>query len=304
MAIKQVRVKMNGVWTALTQNAAGKWEGTMTAPAVTSYHEPGGYYPLTIEAANEAGTVTTKFATDEQLGPSLRLVVQETIKPVVTLVSPSNHAYISNNQAPVVFQVTDEAGGSGVDLDSVQLQLAGKTYGRESDRIQTEAITNGYRITYTPSEAYADGIQELTITARDHDGNAAAPLTASYTVDTVPPSLTISAPADGLITNRKECIVQGVTNDALSSPVTVTVVHNGTAQGMTAVGEGGAFAQAVALTEGENTITVTAADAAGKETAITLTVLLDTTVPEITSVTMTPNPVNASAGVKITLEVH
>ena len=56
MAIKQVRVKINGVYTNLTKNAStGKWTGTVTAPAVTSHNQAGGYYPITVEAVNDAG---------------------------------------------------------------------------------------------------------------------------------------------------------------------------------------------------------------------------------------------------------
>ena len=58
------------------------------------------------------------------------------------------------------------------------------------------------------------------------------------------------------------------------------------------------------LTEGTNTIKVTAMDAAGKTTEITLTVNLDTTVPAVKSVIMSPNPANVSGSVVITLEVE
>lgn len=60
MAITKVRVKINGVWSNLALNSStGKWEGSITAPAVTSYNQTGGYWPVTVEATNSAGTVTT-----------------------------------------------------------------------------------------------------------------------------------------------------------------------------------------------------------------------------------------------------
>lgn len=105
MAITKVRVKINGTWTNLTKNATtGKWTGNVTAPSITSYNQTGRYYPITIEATNDAGTVKTVDATDATLGVTLRLVVKETTKPVIKLVQPSNGAYISNNKLPIIFE--------------------------------------------------------------------------------------------------------------------------------------------------------------------------------------------------------
>lgn len=303
MAITKVRVKINGTWTNLTKNSSGKWTGSVTAPASTSYNQSGGYFPITVEATNSAGTVTTVDATDTTLGSVLRLVVKETTKPVIKLVQPSNGAYISNNKLPVIFEVTDETGGSGVNASTVALKLAGTTYKDGSTGMSKTAITDGYRFTFTPQAALSDGAKAIEITASDHDGNAAVKVTASYTVDTVPPTLTISSPQDGLATNQKNVVLTGITNDTLSSPVTVTVMH-GSASYTPAVANDGSFSQALVLTEGVNTIQIVSTDAAGKSTTINLTVTLDTSVPTIKSATFAPNPVNASASVQITLEVE
>lgn len=303
MAITKVRVKINGTWTNLTKNSSGKWTGSVTAPASTSYNQSGGYFPITVEATNSAGTVTTVDATDTTLGSVLRLVVKETTKPVIKLVQPSNGAYISNNQLPIIFEVTDETGGSGVSASTVALKLAGTTYKDGSTGMSKTAITDGYRFTFTPQAALSDGAKAIEITASDHDGNAAAKVTASYTVDTVPPTLTISSPQDGLATNQKNVVLTGITNDTLSSPVTVTVMH-GSASYTPAVANDGSFSQALVLTEGVNTIQIVSTDAAGKSTTINLTVTLDTSVPTIKSATFAPNPVNSSASVQITLEVE
>lgn len=303
MAITKVRVKINGTWTNLTKNSFGKWTGSVTAPASTSYNQSGGYFPITVEATNSAGTVTTVDATDTTLGSVLRLVVRETTKPVIKLVQPSNGAYISNNQLPIIFEVTDETSGSGVNASTVALKLAGTTYKDGSTGMSKTAITDGYRFTFTPQAALSDGAKAIEITASDHDGNAAAKVTASYTVDTVPPTLTISSPQDGLATNQKNVVLTGITNDTLSSPVTVTVMH-GSASYTPAVANDGSFSQALVLTEGVNTIKIVSTDATGKSTTINLAVTLDTSVPTIKSATFAPNPVNASASVQITLEVE
>lgn len=305
MAITKVRVKINGTWTNLSKNSStGKWSGTLTAPSTTSYNLANKYYPVTIELTNDAGTVNTYESTDATFGEDLRLIVKETLKPTITLVTPSNSAYVSNNKQPITFNVVDESGGSGVNLSSVKLKIDGNTYGSTSSGMVSTGITNGYKFVYTPQTALSDGKHTITISASDNDGNAATTVSASFTIDTVPPTLTISNPTTGKITNTAALTVKGVTNDITSSPATVKVILNGTDCGAVAVGSDGSFEKGIVLVEGTNSIEVVATDHAGQSTTITLSVKLDTTVPSLKNITMSPNPANTSASVTITLEVE
>lgn len=122
-------------------------------------------------------------------------------------------------------------------------------------------------------------------------------------MDTVPPTLTLSSPADKLITNKSACTVKGTTNDVTSSPVKVTIkLNSGTAEAVT-VASNGTFSKDLTLANGTNTITVVATDSAGKSTTVTRTVTLDTAAPVIKSVTLTPNPVDAGKTFVISVEV-
>lgn len=302
MAIVKVRVQVDGVWTNLTLSN-GKWVGTFTAPSITSYNLANKYYPIKIEVTNDAGTVVTKDATDATLGEMLRLVVKETIKPKITLVSPSKGAYVTNNKQPITFKVVDEASGSGVKLSTVRLKIDSTTYTASSTGMKSTGITNGYQFVFTPQSTLKDGNHTITITASDNDGNAATTVSSTFTIDTVPPTLTISSPQTGLITNKSALTVTGKTNDATSSPITLTMTLNGTSLGSVAVETDGSFSKAVTLAEGTNSIVVTAKDGAGQTTSITLSVKLDTTVPVLKGITLTPNPVSTSASVAITVEV-
>lgn len=298
MAISKVRVKINGTWTNLTYNSStGKYEGTITAPAVTSYNLSGRYYPVTVEATNDAGTVTTKDNTDATIGNSLRLTVKEKTKPVITLSSPTNNAHVQNNKIPISFKVTDEANGSGVKESSIVLKVdnASVTFTKTS-------ITNGFQCSYTPSTALSDGAHTISITAQDNDGNVATAISSKFTVDTVPPTLNATAPTK-IITNQPSCTVSGTTNDVSSSPVTVKITHNSNAAVTVTVDSSGNFSKAFTLTEGNNTLKVVSTDASGRSTTVTKTIKLDTTIPQITNVTLSPNPVSTSQPVKITLEV-
>ena len=197
--------------------------------------------------------------------------------------------------------MVDEDGGSGVDLTSLVVKQDGTAVA--SSAISSTAITNGYQVTYTPASALTDGSHTVAIDCKDHDGNSATQKSTTYTVDTVPPTLNVTAPTDGLITNTAALTVAGVTNDATSSPVTIKIELNGVDQGAVTVGTGGAWSKSVTLASGSNVIKVTATDAAGKTSSVTRTVTLDTSVPQITAATITPNPVDAGATMVISVTI-
>jgi predicted secreted protein len=300
MAIKTVKATINGQTYDLTLNSAsGKWEATITAPGKTSYNLAGGYYNVSVEATNEAGT---KGSADASTVDGLKLVVKETVAPVITIVSPTAGAYVANSKQPVVFNITDETGGSGVDISTLVVKQDGTAVAAAN--IKHTSITNGYSVTYTPPAALSDGSHTVTINCKDHDGNAAAEKSTTYTVDTVPPTLNVTSPADDLITAASSVTVAGTTNDATSSPVVITISLNGTDQGAIPVGTGGTFSKVVTLKKGRNTIVVKAKDAAGKESSVTRTVTLDTSVPKITAATITPNPVDTGKTMVISVTIE
>lgn len=301
MAVKTVQAIINGVTTTLTLNSGtGKWEATITAPSTSSYNNNDGhYYPVTVKATDEAGNVTTKTDTDATLGNSLKLKVKEKVAPIITITYPTASALITNNKPAIAWKVTDA--DSGVNSGSIKITIdSGSAI---TAGITKTAITDGYQCTYTPTAALSDGSHTIKIDAADNDGNAATQKSVTFKIDTVPPTLSVTAPTNGLITNKAACTVTGTTNDITSSPVTVTVkLNSGSAEAVT-VGADGSFSKALTLVSGSNTITVVATDSAGKSTTVTRTVTLDTVAPTIKAVTLTPNPVDAGKTYVISVEV-
>ena len=247
-----------------------------------------------------AGNTTTKTDSDTTLGVSLKLKVKEKVAPAITITSPTAGSYITNNKPTIKWKVTDADSGVNPATIGITIDSGSKVTG---DSITKTAVTGGYECTYTPTTALADGSHTIKIDASDFDGNAATQKTVTFKIDTVPPTLSITAPADKLVTNKTAVTVTGTTNDATSSPVTVTVkLNSGTAETVT-VGSDGTFSKALTLVTGTNTITVVAKDSAGKTTTVTRTVTVDTTAPVIKSVTITPNPVDAGKTFVISVEV-
>ena len=296
MAIQTVKVTINGTEHTLEYNSSTqKWEKTITAPTTTSYNRTGGYYPVSVTATNQAGTSNTITDADSD---DLKLVVKERILPVIVLTSPSSGAYVTNNKPSIQFNVTDELGGSGVKESTIILKIDNTTI-----TTTKTAITTGFQCTGTPTTALSDGSHTITITASDNDGNNATTVTSTFKVDTVPPSLSVSSPASGLVTATTSVTVAGSTNDSTSSPVTIAIKVNNKDDYTATVNNKGEFSKAVTLREGSNTIAVTATDSAGKTATLTKTVTVDTSTPEITSVTITPNPVDAGETMVISVEV-
>lgn len=311
MAIQSVKATINGQEYTLTYNASnGKYEATITAPSQTSAmnsagQAPGvganaqgkGYYPVVITATDDAGNVTTVDENHGTFGEACKLMVKETIAPVATFTYPSASATITSNKPAITFKFTDS--GSGVNPSSCKIKI---DTGAETSVTLTGSGTTCTG-TYTPSSALADGSHTITVYAYDYDGNKSNVASVSFKIDTVPPVLNVTAPVDGLITNNAKVTVTGTTNDVTSSPVTLTVkVNSGTATSVT-VSSDGSFSKEITLSNGENTITVTATDAAGKSTEVIRTVKLDTGAPVFGNVVITPNPSNTGASFTISVEV-
>ena len=282
---------------SLTYNGtSGKYEKTITAPSITSFNLSGGYYPVEVEATDDHGNKATDT--------SARLTVKETTKPVINITSPSNGSYLGSNKPQIVFTVTDESSGSGVNTSTVALKIdGGATVGDGATGMVRTAITNGYSYTYTPQSALSDGSHTITVNAADNDGNTATQRSVSFTVDTIPPALNVTAPVDGLKTNIAAANVIGHTNDSGSSPVTVTVKLNGVDQGAVSVDGSGNFSKAITLANGNNTIVVRSTDAAGKYTEITRTVSLNQVAPVISNIAITPNPADVGASITISCTI-
>lgn len=246
MALTQVRARIGTEWVTLTYNdATGRYEGTLTPPG-TSIHQPGGYYSVEVEATNDSGD--TASISGAQLA-SLRLVVQETTAPVVTLVSPAP-GYLTTGAPVVVFSAVDEAGGSGIDPDSASALVDGV-----SVPCTAAEADGGYTVTVACS-GLSDGPHTVTVSISDYDGNVGT-ASAAYTVDTVPPVLVLRKPGLHRVVDVDSVVVAGEAWDVTAPEVTVTVA------GAPVTVDGGKFSATVPLAVGENTITVTATDGAG-----------------------------------------
>lgn len=296
MAVKTVKASINGQDYTLTYDeVSGSYKATITAPSKSSYNNNDGhYYPVSVTATDDAGNSTTVTDTDTTFGDDLKLKVKEKVKPIIAVTYPTASATITSATPTITWTVTDD--DSGIDEATIAIKIDSGTY--VTSGITTTAITKGFNCSYKIPTSLSNGAHFFSLKVSDHDGNAATEVVTSFTVDTVPPALTITSPADGLITNKESLTVSGTTNDVTSTPVTVTV--NGAP---VTVQSNGSFTTTVTLKSGSNTITVVATDAAGLKTTITRTVTLDTGAPVFQEISIVPNPVDAGKTYVISVKV-
>lgn len=266
-----------------TKESGNQWKATGTAPLKSSWSQPDHKYTVMTYAKDNAGNVT-------EYESKLRVI--EKVAPVITPVSPTTGGTLTNSKPAITWNVTDD--DSGVNPESIGITIdSGSKITGES--IQKEEITNGYKCTYTPDTALSDGNHTIKLDSSDNDGNAASQVSVTVKIDTVPPVLNVTSPTEGLTTNKNTVTVSGTTNDVTSSPVTLKVNEQ-----VVEVQENGSFSTTVTLTEGENTITIVATDAAGRSTTVTRHVTLDTGAPEFESVVISPDPATTGGQITIT----
>ena len=296
--IKTVKATINGQVYTLTKNSStGKYEATITAPALSSYNNNDGhYYPVKIDAEDQAGNTVSADDTHATLGASLKLKVKEKVAPTITKLTPSSGSYLATSAPAISAELRDN--DSGVDISTLIFKIDGTAV--DNSKITKNSATGGYNISYTPQTALTDGQHTVSIQVSDNDGNQCAAATTTFTVMTTAPTLEITAPTDGLKTNKSALTVTGTTD----KDATVTIKLNGVDQGAVTVSATGAFTKALTLaTEGENTITVVAKNLAGVVTTVERKVLYDITAPVISEITIAPNPVDAGQTYVISIEV-
>ncbi|MBQ7620835.1 MAG: hypothetical protein IJV02_00270 [Candidatus Methanomethylophilaceae archaeon] len=312
MTVNTVTVVINGQTVNLTKGSGNVWTGTMTAPSKSSGSNNGGvgpdigtpaqslgYYPAVVTAVDTAGnSVQVDGTGSSSLEQQARLRVLETTAPTVSSLTPSSGAYIISSLPEIKFNIADA--GSGLNAAKVYVKIDSGSAVTVTPSLESDLSAGS--VAYTVPTALSDGSHTVTVWCYDLDGNKSAEVSTTFRVDTVDPTLNVTAPTTGSITNVAAVNVTGTTNDETSSPVTVAIKLNTVDQGTVAVSSG-AFSKAITLTEGENTIEVTATDAAGRSTTQTITVTLDTQAPVITAISLEPNPADNGATVTISVTV-
>ncbi|MEM2869755.1 MAG: right-handed parallel beta-helix repeat-containing protein [Thermoplasmata archaeon] len=208
-------------------------------------------YKLSVRFADVSTSVERTFEASE----TIYVILNDLQPPQIELMNPPDGALL--NYTPVL--VTGLAADYETGLALVEASEDGRVWAEVRGLEQ-----------WSFSFALSDGHYTLYIRATDAAGNRAICL-LNVTVDTQITLLEITEPQEGEVTRERAVSVRGLTE------VDAKILVNG----RRALLYNGAFCVTVELSEGANTILVSALDAAGNSATITRTVFLDTVPPFI-----------------------
>ncbi|RKI37803.1 hypothetical protein D7Y27_24905 [Corallococcus sp. AB004] len=138
----------------------------------------------------------------------------------------------------------------------------------------------------------AGGSHTLVITAVDQAGNSAE-AQRTFTIDTAPPVPTIQSPQNGLVTREAQVeVAVSVTEPGQVSRIEVGGVE-------LVKGTDNVWRHAVPLNEGTNVLTVNVLDAAGNASTASVTVVRDSTAPQLVVTSPSSNARIGALSVKV-----
>ncbi|MCS7468222.1 putative Ig domain-containing protein [Stieleria sp. ICT_E10.1] len=225
-----------------------------------------GTYQLRLEATDE-------FGNRAQSSLSFTL---DTTAPVTSIATPENAA-ITDRSVSVSGQVTDAT--SGVAL------LQGQRDQGSLFQVGFDGTGSFLFETAPPADSSEDGEHTITMHAMDVAGNQSAPTSASYVLDTIAPTLAITAPAEGLITNINVNI-EGKGSDERTGLAAVEAKLDAGMYFPVSIDASGNFAFPTDLlldgsADGPHLVSVRAVDNAGNHSeSATIAFVLDATPPE------------------------
>lgn len=242
---------------------AGEWSALPEAPL------PDGQYTVLAEQSEGGEPGASEPVT----------FTVDTVPPAVSIEAPAPY---TNDPTPTL---RGDAGTAPGDLASVLVRLyAGE--GTAGTPVAEAAVTPvGESWSYT-APALADGTYTVQVSQRDEAGNEGVQ-TASFTVDTVAPAVTLEAPPK--YTNDVTPTFRGGAGTDAGDLASVLVrIYEGTTSGtvlveeaVTPAGESWSYT-APSLADGTYTVQVSQRDEAGNEGVQTGTFTVDTVAPDVT----------------------
>lgn len=287
--IASVVATINGASYNLVLNEeTGLYEATLVAPMLSSFPQLDHKYGITLVATDAAGNATTIDRYDTEFGDELTIRVKEIVPPIIEATFPTEGASVLQSQPTLQWNVSDN--DSGIDWTTLLVKVNGTVI---TDEVAHSAVSGHWECSVDLTTALNDGANTVEYQVIDNDGNAATPVLVNFTVDTVAPSLSVSAPQDGLLTNVAEQLCTGVAADLTSPPVEVKITVNGVDQGFVEVDGEDNFTKQILLSAFSNVVVITATDQAGRVTTITRSVTLDQAPPVFVSVDVAPDMMDA-----------
>jgi hypothetical protein len=204
--VRQVQATLSG----------GKWKAAPSAALVN------GHYTAQAEQSDEAGNIGRSTASEFTI---------KSKGPVVTLSPPPRE---TNDSTP---SFSGSAGVALGDIPSVRLKIYAGTVASGSSPIREVAVTpSGGSWTSGPVQPLEDGTYTVLVEQSNELGNTGVSPESTFTLDTAPPAITMTAPATGSSTSTGAQVVGGAAGTAAGDTPTITLtLYAGSAAGSQAL---------------------------------------------------------------------
>ncbi|WP_049006024.1 Ig-like domain-containing protein, partial [Enterobacter cloacae] len=266
-----VTVTINGNTYSATVLADGSWQAAVPAADVSQWAD--GSLKITASAQDTSGNpVAIGTVVDVDLAPVAITINSVTDDNVLNAAEKGQDLVLSGTSSNV------EAG------QTVTITFAGKTY-------TTTVDANGdwtYTVPAADLSGLKDGDASVQVNVTNVNGNAASSA-QEFSVDTTAPTVTINTISQDNMLNAAEA-AQDLTLSGTSTAEagqTVTVTFNGNQYAAQVQADGSwtldvPAADMAGITDGNAAVTATVSDKAGNPASTGASVLVDTTVPQIT----------------------
>ncbi|MDO8446731.1 MAG: Ig-like domain-containing protein, partial [Deltaproteobacteria bacterium] len=249
--------------------------------------------PPTVTISSPATGITNNSTPTLTYTVSDGTVVVKVDGVIVSKVSGNNLDTLSDGSHTVRVEATDLAGNTGfaevtftvdtlvtaiiIDPVSTPTKInsqtitgtveAGSTVSVATDTNASDgaAAVTGTTWSYTIT-GLMEGVNNVTVTATDTVGNIATS-TSSITLDTIPPTVTISSPATGITNNKTPTLTFSVSDGTTVVKVDGIIVNKVSGNNLDS------------LTDGPHTVRVEATDLAGNTGSAEVSFTVDTTAP-------------------------
>ncbi len=222
----------------VTANVFGEWSLEPTTALVEGAHS------VRVSARDGAGN-------ESPFSAAITFGVDMTAPASPVWVSPTDGSTLDNGQPTL--RGTAEPGTRVLISDN----------GMRQDMVTTDEAGEW---SLTLSSALSDGSHTLTATAEDEAGNVSQPASIILVVDQTPPTVpVVTSPADGSTVKTTTPVLEG----AAEAGSTVRVVVDGAVAGTVVASDMGTWSLTLSepLSEGRHTVSATATDAMGNESA-------------------------------------
>lgn len=271
-----ITVSLNGQNYTTTVDDVGNW--SLQLPAGLLQASPDGSYPLVVTLSDAAGNTVSETS---DLTLSTAALQPEIANPFV-----NGYVNIATSQSDQLLSGTTGADGAG---QTVVVNIAGTDYAANVDNAGNWTLP----VSAATLQALGEGIQLITVTATDAQGNTGV-ADSSITVDLIAPALNVNAIAGDNIINAAEMVQPisiGGTASVSEAGQQVSISFNGQTYQQAVQGDGSWLLDlpsgvTLGLADGSYPVIVTLTDLAGNVTTQTLNVTVDAATADLPTLTV------------------